>query len=114
MKNSGTKYHIIGMVFDIHCAVCVHTCTVDAVNNVINVLAVVVKVSNGALDMAKTNMELLLCHCAKPLSLADVELTTSQSKSVFDTVHELVRHVTSPNTVVRDQVYFVVSFSGRF
>jgi len=67
--------------------------------------AVVVQVSNGALDMAKTNMELLLCHCAKPLSLADSELATAQSKSMFDTVHELVRHVTSPNTVVRDQVF---------
>ena len=54
--------------------------------------------------MAKTNMEQLLCHCAKPLSLADSELTTAQSKSMFDTVRELVRHVTSPNTVVRDQV----------
>ena len=64
------------------------------------------KVSNGALDMAKTNMELLLAHCAKPLSLANAELTTAQSKSMFDTVHELVRHVTSPNTVVRDQVLY--------
>jgi len=65
------------------------------------------KVSNGALDMAKANMELLLRHCAKPLSLADSELTTAQSKSMFDTVHELVRHVTSPNTVVRDQVFYI-------
>jgi len=70
-------------------------------------IAVVTKVSNGALDMAKANMEQLLCHCAKPLSLADSQLTTAQSKSVFDTVHELVRHVTSPNTVVRDQVLSV-------
>jgi len=65
---------------------------------------VTMKVSNGALDMAKANMELLLCHCVKPLSLSDSELTTAQSRSMFDTVHELVRHVTSPNTVVRDQV----------
>jgi len=63
------------------------------------------QVSNGALDMAKTNMELLLCNCARPLPLADNELATAQSKSMFDTVHELVRHVTSPNTVVRDQVF---------
>jgi len=54
--------------------------------------------------MAKANMELLLWHCAKPLTLADSELSSAQSKSMFDTVHELVRHVTSPNTVVRDQV----------
>jgi len=64
----------------------------------------VAEVSNGALDMAKANMELLLCHCAKPLTLGDSELTATQSKSMFDTVHELVRHVTSPNTIVRDQV----------
>ena len=75
------------------------------------VAVVVVKVSNGALDMAKANMELLLCHCAKLLSFADSELTTAQSKSMFDTVHELVRHVTSPNTVVRDQVFlFLILF----
>lgn len=67
----------------------------------------IVKVSNGALDMAKANMELLLCHCSKPLSFADSELSTAQSKSMFDTVHELVRHVTSPNTVVRDQVFSI-------
>lgn len=75
-------------------------------------VGVVVKVSNGALDMAKTNMELLLCHCAKPLSLANSELSTAQSKSMFDTVHELVRHVTSPNTVVRDQVSLALYFSA--
>jgi len=77
----------------------------------VHAAVVVVKVSNGALDMAKANMELLLSHCAKPLSLADAELTTAQSKSMFDTVHELVRHVTSPNTVVRDQVSFSISYS---
>jgi len=59
--------------------------------------------------MAKANMELLLCHCAKPLLLVDAELATTQSKSVFDTVHELVRHVTSPNSVVRDQVFITRS-----
>jgi len=63
--------------------------------------------------MAKANMEQLLCHCAKPLSLSESQLTTAQSKSMFDTVHELVRHVTSPNTVVRDQV-FCISFCKRF
>jgi len=66
--------------------------------------------------MAKANMEQLLCHCAKPLSLSESQLTTAQSKSMFDTVHELVRHVTSPNTVVRDQVFsfLCIPFCKRF
>ena len=62
------------------------------------------QVSNGALDMAKMNMESLLRICAQPLIASTETLTATQNKSLFDTVHELVRHVTSPNTLVREQV----------
>jgi transformation/transcription domain-associated protein len=62
------------------------------------------QVSNGALDMAKVNMESLLRYCAQPLTVPTDSLTAAQNKSLFETVHELVRHVTSPNTLVREQV----------
>jgi len=54
--------------------------------------------------MAKMNMESLLRLCAQPLIASTESLSAAQNKSLFDTVHELVRHVTSPNTLVREQV----------
>lgn len=65
-----------------------------------------IQVSNGALDMAKVSLEQMLRLCARtiPIEQSSESLLTAQNKSLFDVVHELVRHVTSPNTLVRDEV----------
>ena len=64
------------------------------------------QVSSGALDLAKANLEQMLKLCAEPLSgdTASEELVAAQTMSLHDVIHELVRQVTSPNTLVRDQV----------
>jgi len=64
------------------------------------------QVSSGALDLAKANLEQMLKLCAEPLSgdNASEELVVAQTMSLHDVIHELVRQVTSPNTLVRDQV----------
>ena len=56
--------------------------------------------------MAQSNLEFMLQLCAKPLpaDIASDELAALQKKSLYDVTHELVRQVTSPNTLVRDQV----------
>ncbi|KAK2172769.1 hypothetical protein NP493_930g01023 [Ridgeia piscesae] len=63
------------------------------------------EVSSGALDLAKANLEQMLKLCAEPLSgdNASEELVVAQTMSLHDVIHELVRQVTSPNTLVRDQ-----------
>ena len=63
------------------------------------------QVSSGAVDMAKTNLKQMLIQCAKPLPEGATEdLAQAQKKSEYDVIHELVRQVTSPNTLVREQV----------
>ncbi|KAI0213609.1 Transformation/transcription domain-associated protein [Lamellibrachia satsuma] len=63
------------------------------------------EVSSGALDLAKVNLEQMLRLCAEPLTGDNVteDLTAAQTMSLRDVIHELVRQVTSPNTLVRDQ-----------
>ena len=68
------------------------------------------EVSSGAVDMARSNLEKMLRHCAAPLELPagpedtqQTELVATQEKSLYDVTHELVRQVTSPNKNVRDQ-----------
>ena len=84
------------------------------------------QVSSGALDLAKTNLEQMLRLCAAPVAPAApsgpgapagpdggpgiaAELAAAQAKSLHDVIHELVRQVTSPNTLVREQVSGVES-----
>ena len=56
--------------------------------------------------MAKSNLEAMLIQCAKtPEGAASTDdFLTVQKKSLHDVIHELVRQVTSPNTLVREQV----------
>ncbi|XP_074658755.1 transformation/transcription domain-associated protein-like [Tubulanus polymorphus] len=63
------------------------------------------EVSSGAVDMAKLNLEHMLTLCAKDLKNKDEdeELHAIREKSLHDVIHELVRQVTSPNTLVREQ-----------
>ena len=65
------------------------------------------QVSSGALNMAKSNVDLVLKLCATPPTGADAEnpkLAVAQQKAFHDVTRELVREVTSPNQTVREQV----------
>lgn len=63
------------------------------------------EVSSGAIDMAKTYLEQMLTVCMVPLDkdCKNEELIATQNKAIFEVVHELVRQITSPNALVREQ-----------
>lgn len=62
------------------------------------------EVSNGAIDMAKENLEMMLRVCADPgIQEGKAELIEAQNKSLYEVTCELVRQVTSPHTIVREQ-----------
>ncbi|XP_043599030.1 transformation/transcription domain-associated protein isoform X1 [Bombus pyrosoma] len=62
------------------------------------------EVSNGAIDMAKANLEKMLRVCVNPgIQDGNTELIEAQNKSLYEVTHELVRQVTSPHTLVREQ-----------
>ncbi|XP_044261128.1 transcription-associated protein 1 [Tribolium madens] len=62
------------------------------------------EVSSGALDMAKNNLEKMLNVCVtEPPKGADQETRDLQKKALHEVTHELVRQVTSPHTMVREQ-----------
>ncbi|XP_058465654.1 transcription-associated protein 1 isoform X1 [Malaya genurostris] len=62
------------------------------------------EVSSGAIDMAKNYLEKMLKICMTPLDrdCKNEELITTQKKAMYDVIHELVRQVTSPHTLVRE------------
>lgn len=62
------------------------------------------EVSNGAIDMAKDNLEKMLRVCVTPvIPEGNAELIEAQNKSLFEVTRELVKQVTSPHTIVREQ-----------
>ncbi|KAI4484537.1 hypothetical protein M0804_007103 [Polistes exclamans] len=62
------------------------------------------EVSNGAIDMAKANLEKMLRVGVNPgIQDGNKELIEVQNKSLYEVTHELVRQVTSPHTLVREQ-----------
>ena len=67
------------------------------------------EVSSGAVDMARSNLEKMLRHCAAPIDTTSVEehqvadLIATQEKSIYDVTHKLIRQATSPNQYVKDQ-----------
>lgn len=56
--------------------------------------------------MAKSNFEQMLRLCAADVGGSDVEVKPIQDKSFHDVSRELVRQITSPNTLVREQVRY--------
>ncbi|XP_053690427.1 transcription-associated protein 1 [Sabethes cyaneus] len=62
------------------------------------------EVSSGAIDMAKNYLEKMLNICMTPLDrdCKNEELISTQKKAMYDVIHELVRQVTSPHTLVRE------------
>lgn len=63
------------------------------------------EVSSGAIDMAKTYLEKMIRICMVPLDkeCKNEELIATQNEAMYKVVHELVRQVTSSNTLVRQQ-----------
>lgn len=63
------------------------------------------EVSSGAIDMAKSYLEQMLTITMIPLGkeCKNEELVATQNKAIYEVVQELVRQVTSPNTMVREQ-----------
>lgn len=65
-------------------------------------------VSNGTVDTAKEYMKSILKTCMIPIVVdhndqKDDEIISIQNKSIYEVTHELVRQVTSPNSLVRAQ-----------
>ncbi|XP_011505966.1 PREDICTED: transformation/transcription domain-associated protein [Ceratosolen solmsi marchali] len=73
------------------------------------------EVSNGAIDMAKTNLEKMLRVCVNPGSheIGNAELLEAQNKALYEVTHELVRQVTSPHTIVREQAMASLRLLGE-
>lgn len=61
------------------------------------------EVSNGALYIAKNSLSNLLELCMTPNDNEDNDLQAIKNKSTYEVIHELVRQVTSPNTLVRQE-----------
>lgn len=63
------------------------------------------EVSSGALDMAKNNLEkMLIVLVTPPPDDSDPSVKEVQIKALYKVTHELVRQVTSPHIMVRQQV----------
>ncbi|KAL9917178.1 transcription-associated protein Nipped-A isoform 1-T1 [Glossina fuscipes fuscipes] len=61
------------------------------------------EVSNGAIYIAKTNLRALLQLCMSPKDYENEEIMNIKNKATYDVIHELVRQVTSPNSLVRQE-----------
>lgn len=62
------------------------------------------EVSNGAIDMAKTSLDRMIRICVDPsIQESNAELWDARNKGLHDVTRELVRQVTSPHTIVREQ-----------
>ncbi|CAG9853589.1 unnamed protein product [Phyllotreta striolata] len=61
------------------------------------------EVSSGALDMAKDNLQKMLIVCVTPPPDGDQATEALQAEALKNVTHELVRQVTSPHTMVRNQ-----------
>ena len=61
------------------------------------------EISNGATDVAKTNLEKLLQVCADPaIQARNPELQEIQRKSLCEATRELITQITSPHRMVRE------------
>lgn len=73
------------------------------------------EVSNGAVDMAKANLEKMLTLCGSPVSPegGQEDLVEAQRKSLHEVALELVRQITSPNSCVREQAMHSLEVLAR-
>lgn len=75
------------------------------------------EVSSGALDMARDNLQrMLTLLVAPPAEGSDDQTTVLQQLALHNVTRELVRQVTSPHTMIREQVsiYFFLIIGIRF
>lgn len=64
------------------------------------------QVSSGAIDMAKSNLDNMLRVCN--VKLENASLIQIQEKALFEVISELVRQITSPHTIVREEVLITI------
>ncbi|XP_070134948.1 transcription-associated protein 1 isoform X3 [Drosophila bipectinata] len=71
-------------------------------------------VSNGAIEITKNNMKAMLEICLSPLSELNrnEDINDLQTKATYEVIHELVRHITSPNTIVREESMILLKHIG--
>lgn len=71
-------------------------------------------VSNGALDITKSYMKTMLEICLSPIGVnyRNNELEELQSRATYEVIHELVRHITSPNSIVREESMVLLKHIG--
>ncbi|XP_046866072.1 transcription-associated protein 1 [Drosophila willistoni] len=71
-------------------------------------------VSNGAIDITKNYMKTMLEICLSPISVnyRNDELKDLQTKATYEVIHELVRHITSPNCIVREESMILLKHIG--
>ncbi|XP_044312545.1 transcription-associated protein 1 isoform X1 [Drosophila rhopaloa] len=71
-------------------------------------------VSNGAIEITKNYMKTMLEICLSPIreSYKNVDLKDLQAKASYEVIHELVRHITSPNAIVREESMILLKHIG--
>ncbi|XP_075234435.1 transcription-associated protein Nipped-A isoform X2 [Lycorma delicatula] len=60
------------------------------------------EVSSGAIDKAKSNLENMMQLC-RPVDPENTELATVQKKALTEVTYELIRQITSPTDLLREQ-----------
>ncbi|KAH8404548.1 hypothetical protein KR009_006495 [Drosophila setifemur] len=71
-------------------------------------------VSNGAIEITKNYMKTMLEICFSPISecYKNDDLKDLQVKATYEVIHELVRHITSPNEIVREESMTLLKHIG--
>ncbi|EDW53889.1 GM11096 [Drosophila sechellia] len=71
-------------------------------------------VSNGAIEITKSYMKSMLEICLTPINdcYKNIDLKDLQVKATYEVIHELVRHITSPNTIVREESMILLKHIG--
>ncbi|XP_034140404.1 transcription-associated protein 1 isoform X2 [Drosophila guanche] len=71
-------------------------------------------VSNGAIEITKNYMKTMLEICLSPISVSytNDDLKDLQTKATYEVIHELVRHITSPNGIVREESMILLKHIG--
>lgn len=66
------------------------------------------EVSSGAIDKAKSNLENMIRLCAETSDTKDLELATVQKKALTEVTYELIRQVSSPTDLLRQQAMYLL------
>ncbi|XP_070855285.1 transcription-associated protein 1 isoform X6 [Drosophila suzukii] len=71
-------------------------------------------VSNGAIEITKSYIKSMLEICLSPINECynNEELKDLQIKATYEVIHELVRHITSPNAIVREESMVLLKHIG--